>query len=108
LPYAERNVVCHPGCATGSVSRYLGLLATLLGRFEDGSSHFEDALVLNARMGARPWLAHTQEDYARLLLERGEPGDREKAQTLLDAAVTTYRELDMTGPLRRAESAVVT
>jgi hypothetical protein len=24
-------------------------------------------------MGARPWLAHTQHDYARMLLARGRP-----------------------------------
>ena len=107
LPYAERNVVCHPGCAIGSVSRYLGLLATLLGGFDDGCRHFEAAIDTNERMGARPWLALTQEEFARLLLERGRPGDREKAHTLLDAAATSYRALGMTGPLARAESTVV-
>ena len=50
---------------------------------------------MNERMGARPWLAHTQEDYARMLLERGRPGDSEKARELLTEALTTYRELGM-------------
>jgi tetratricopeptide (TPR) repeat protein len=45
--------------------------------------------------GARPWLAHTQDDYARMLLARAGPGDRERAQELLDAALATYRELGM-------------
>ena len=31
---------------------------------------------MNARMGARPWLARTQDDFARMLLARGGPGDR--------------------------------
>jgi tetratricopeptide (TPR) repeat protein len=108
LPYAKRNVVCHPGCAIGSASRYLGLLAMLLGRFDDANRHFETAIDANEKMGARPWLALAQEEFARMLLERGGPGDREKALTLLDAAVTTYRDLGMTGPLTRAESVVVT
>ena len=106
LPYAERNVVCHPGCAIGSVSRYLGLLASLLERFDGACDHFETALAMNERMGARPWLAHTQEDYARLLLKRDAPGDRERADELMAYAIATYRELGMTGPLARVESTV--
>ena len=50
---------------------------------------------MNARMDARPWLAHTQEQYAAMLLARHLPGDRDKAAALLDAALTTARELGM-------------
>jgi hypothetical protein len=46
-------------------------------------------------MGARPWLAHTQNDYARMLLARDGHGNRERAQALLDKALATYRELGM-------------
>jgi hypothetical protein len=46
-------------------------------------------------MGARPWLAHTQSDYARMLLERDGSGDRKRAQELLEAALPIYRELGM-------------
>jgi eukaryotic-like serine/threonine-protein kinase len=102
LPYAGRNALCHPGSALGSVSRYLGIAATTLARWSDAEPHFEDALAANARMGARPWLAHTQDDYARMLLERDDPGDRDKAQELLAAALATYRELGMVGPLTKA------
>jgi DNA-binding CsgD family transcriptional regulator len=55
----------------------------------------KDALALNARMGARPWLSHTQYDYATMLLARGQVGDREKAVALLNAASTTARMLGM-------------
>jgi hypothetical protein len=58
-------------------------------------------------MGARPWVAHTQEDYARMLLDRARPGDRERARDLLEAAVATYQELGMHGPLARAERLTV-
>jgi predicted ATPase/DNA-binding SARP family transcriptional activator len=102
LPHADRNAVSHPAYAAGSVSRYVGLLASTLSHWEDAERHFEDALAANQRMGARPWLAHTQEDYARMLLERNAHGDREKAQDLLDAALATYRELGMDGPLAKA------
>jgi tetratricopeptide (TPR) repeat protein len=79
----------------GSVSRYLGLLATTMKRWDEADRHFEDALGANERMGFRPWLAHTQRDYARMLLTRTGPGDRERAAELLDAALVTYRELGM-------------
>ena len=45
-------------------------------RWEEAAQHFEDALAMNARMGARPWLAHTQHEYAVMLLARDQPGDR--------------------------------
>jgi len=64
-------------------------------RFDDAQRHFEDALAMNERMGARPWLAHTQNDYARMLLARDGPGDRERAHDLLERALATYRELGM-------------
>ena len=50
---------------------------------------------MNERMGARPWLAHTQHDYARMLLDRDAPGDRERAPQFLDQALAIYRELGM-------------
>ena len=46
-------------------------------------------------MGALPWVAHTQADYARLLLSRNERGDRERARELSAEAVATYRQLGM-------------
>jgi hypothetical protein len=61
--------------------------------WNDAARHFEQAIELNARMGARPWLAHTQRDYARILAERGE---KKRASELVAAALATYRELDMT------------
>ena len=50
---------------------------------------------MNASVGARPWLAHTQDDYARMLLERDQPGDSERARELLAEAISTYHSLGM-------------
>ncbi len=97
-PYAQLNAVDLAEVFRGSVSRYLGLLAALMQRWDDASSHFVYALELNERMGARPWLALTQYDYGRMLLARGQAGDRERAQELLDTALATYRELGMAVP----------
>jgi ATP/maltotriose-dependent transcriptional regulator MalT len=85
----------------GAASRYLGLLATTMERWEDAAQHFEDALAMNARMGARPWLAHTQHQYAVMLLARHQPGDRDKAMSLLHEALTTASELGMHALERR-------
>jgi hypothetical protein len=57
--------------------------------------HFEDALAVNARNHARPWLARAQRDYAQMLMAREEPGDRERAAELLARALETCRELAM-------------
>jgi hypothetical protein len=59
---------------------------------------------MNERMNARPWLAHTQADYARMLCARDAPGDHERADELLRLARATYGELGLTS---RAEAAVL-
>jgi DNA-binding NarL/FixJ family response regulator len=63
--------------------------------WQTAEEHFEDALTMNAQMGARTWLAHTQHDYATMLLARHQPGDAEQAAGLLHEALTTARELGM-------------
>jgi class 3 adenylate cyclase/tetratricopeptide (TPR) repeat protein len=96
LPFDGANVVVGSGIACyGALSRYLGALATTIERWDDAARHFEDALAMNARMDARPFLAHTRQQYATMLLARHESGDRDKAATLLDAALATARELGM-------------
>ena len=71
----------------------LGLLATTLGRWEDAERHFETALEVNERIGARSWLAHTRHDYAQMLTKRDGPGDAERARRLMSEARSAYREL---------------
>ena len=63
LPWSGCNAADHAEGIRGAVSRYLGLLAPLAGREEDAERHFEEALDMNARMGARPWLERTRHDY---------------------------------------------
>ena len=98
-PYAGRNVVSGRSLKAcyGPVSYYLGLLATLLAQWDEAEQHFNDALALNAKTGARPWEAHTQHDYAGMLLARRHPGDQAKAQALLALALATAQDLGMTG-----------
>jgi predicted ATPase/class 3 adenylate cyclase/DNA-binding CsgD family transcriptional regulator len=96
LPYAGRAVVVGGyGACYGAASRYLGLLAATMARWDEAAQHFQDALAMNTTMRARPWLAHTQHDYATMLLARNQPGDADKAASLLHEALTTARELGM-------------
>jgi tetratricopeptide (TPR) repeat protein len=96
LPYEHLNVVIGGAAVCcGAVSRHPGALATTLERWDDSERHFVHALTTNAALGARPFLAHTQYQYAVMLLSRDQPGDSTKAATLLKDALTTARELGM-------------
>jgi DNA-binding CsgD family transcriptional regulator len=95
-PYAGHTITVGSAVACyGAAARYLGSLAATMARWEDAAQHFEDALEMNARMNARPWLAYTQYQYADMLLSRQQRGDRHKAASLLRAALDTARELGM-------------
>lgn len=95
-PYADRIIfrgyiyVC-----LGSVSHYLGLLAGFLGEQQQAESHFEQALEQHQAMGFHPLVAHTQHAWARMLLQRAEPGDHDRAGDLLDQASGTAERLGM-------------
>jgi class 3 adenylate cyclase len=95
LPFAGQNVWVYLTLSVGSADRQLGLLAALMDRFDDAERYFKGALDMNARLRARPALAWTQRDYARMLLKRNAGGDRERALDLLEEALATAREIGM-------------
>ncbi|MEY2433321.1 MAG: hypothetical protein QOC92_3046 [Acidimicrobiaceae bacterium] len=94
--YGPVTAVC-----AGAADRYLGLLAATIGRHDDAEDHFRAALELDTRMGGRPWLAHTQHEYAALLLRRGRPGDRVTAGELIARAGATADEIGMLALARK-------
>jgi tetratricopeptide (TPR) repeat protein len=105
LPYAGHTVVVANALACyGAVSRYLGRLAATMSRWEEAEKHFEDALAMNARMEAKPWLAHTQHEYAEMLLARSRAEDRVKAMSLLDEALAISRELGMKSVVEKVQA----
>src|SRR5262249_5060203 len=54
-PFAARCSVAAPGLAfISAIAHNLGVLATALQRFEDAGRHFDAALELHRRIGARP------------------------------------------------------
>jgi DNA-binding SARP family transcriptional activator len=79
----------------GAADRYLGMLAGTLGDWGRAEVHFERAIALNKEMGAATWLAHTQYEYARLLLTR-EHGDERRAAALLAEAGETAARIGLT------------
>ena len=106
LPYRDFVVITHPELCLGSAARYLGLLASVMGRADDAVSHYEKARVTNERHGARPWLARTQADLARTLLARDAPRDAERAGELAGMALDTFEALGMREPAERLRRAV--
>src|SRR5262245_39168772 len=93
LPYADRNIVVSVDsrACLGSTHRYLGLLAWTVGLADAAAVHFEAALAMNERMGARPQVACCQHEYARVLQLRNGPGDRKHARELLARARVAAR-----------------
>ena len=87
----------------GAASRLLGLLAGLLEQWDDAERHYEDALAMNARIGARPLVAWTQFNLASTLLRRSQPGDGERAERLLEEATAMADELLMARLRQRAD-----
>ena len=103
-PYEGRVIIVGSCVSTlGASSHYLGVLAHCLGRPGQARKHFEDALALNERIGARPWLARTQLRLGELLLQRGSSTERRDGQELIGASLSCARELGMTALAQRAE-----
>jgi tetratricopeptide (TPR) repeat protein len=96
-PYERQHVLPGPHAVYhGSLAHYLGLLATSVGRWNEATAHFEDALAAHARIAAAPFGARTQYAYADMLIRRGEGGDQERALELIGQALDTTEELGMT------------
>ncbi len=87
-----------------AADRLLGLLSQTLGNLDQAVAHFEDALAFCRKAGYRPELAWTCCDYADTLLQRNEPGDREKAMSLLDESLAISTELGMRPLMERVIS----
>jgi DNA-binding CsgD family transcriptional regulator/tetratricopeptide (TPR) repeat protein len=104
LPYRERNILHATPACYGSAQRYLGLLASTMGRWEDAERHFGAAAQTHASWGAVPFLARGQYDHARMLVTRDAPGDRERAWELLRQARHEAERMGMSRLAHQAEA----
>lgn len=96
-PYRHMTVTA--GVVTvcyGSAGRFLGELADVLADWNRAEKHFDEALRMDRDMQASPWLAHTQQRFARMLRRRGRRGDLERAEILLNESWTIACRLEMT------------
>ncbi len=87
---------------SGSLHWPLGRLAALLGRTEEALGHYQAAVAINARIGARPFVALARLDWAGTLQARAARGDLPQALDLARQAALEADRLDMPGPARRA------
>jgi class 3 adenylate cyclase len=90
------------GCS-GSIAFWCGLLAACLSRFHDAERHFADALAMNERLGARPYVVRTRRAWASMLLDRGAPGDATRARELIAAGHAEAEQLGMAREIVRLE-----
>ena len=107
-PYEGLYTVAPVEATFGSVARALGVVASVLERFDAAERHFALAIETERKMKARPWRAHAQHNLAAMLLRRGAVGDDERALALLDEARDIYRELGMKSWAARASEAMGT
>jgi DNA-binding winged helix-turn-helix (wHTH) protein len=105
--HADRVIGAGPGIASlGHASRYLGLLAMALERWEEAARLLDTARAEHERMGARPWLAYTLSDQARLssgrpLRGRARAAASTQAEKLRRRALDLARAVGMDGLVRR-------
>jgi tellurite resistance protein len=66
--------------------RVMGVAATLHHQWDMAETHFQTALEMAVRLGARLESARTSLDYARMLAVRDGQSDRPHAMALLDQA----------------------
>lgn len=96
LPLATRHVLLGLGTLCwGSAARVLGMLAASLGHSRDAIRHLRQAVVLNDRIDARPWRAHSQVELGRLLAMGGATG-HDESRALLGEALASAQLLGMT------------
>jgi len=96
LPYRDVALVVPVATVCcGSNARYLGMLAGVMGDWAAAEEHFEAALVMDERLRAWPWLAHTKYEFASALLARGRARDRGRAETLLAEAAASAERIGM-------------
>ncbi|MCB1007232.1 MAG: hypothetical protein KDB35_23815, partial [Acidimicrobiales bacterium] len=87
----------------GATDRYIGLLDHALGEFDAAVDRHRRALAQHEAFRAPSWVARSQLDLARSLIDGGAEGDRLEARRLLDASLSAAQSL---GAARLVEEAL--
>jgi DNA-binding CsgD family transcriptional regulator len=105
LPYVDRQVASGAHTpSSGPVSLYLGMLATLLRRWEAAGAHLHAALAACQAMGSAPYEAYTRLELARMLRLCPPSGAGAAADEHLDGALRIARRVGMPSLLAHAET----
>jgi DNA-binding winged helix-turn-helix (wHTH) protein/tetratricopeptide (TPR) repeat protein len=91
----HHTIVGYGVMSWGSRARELGNLASLMGRFEEAGKHFELAIDQNRKTGAAPWVAHSQYDYARMLVQQRDSANADRIRELVAGAQQVAHRLGM-------------
>ena len=91
---AERGVLFSSGWMF-LVPRILGNADAVNRRWDAAEAHFQSALDVATRTGARPELGRAHLDYARMLASRGARYDRQRAIEMVSQAGAIFLELGM-------------
>ncbi len=86
-PWREQFISTHL-TTYGPVAYPVGLLEALLGRHDEAEADFALALAINERMEAPFFIALTKVAWARMLAERGEGDDVDRAQAMAADALS--------------------
>ncbi|WP_068067004.1 ATP-binding protein [Nocardia xishanensis] len=89
---------------SGSIARPIADLALTAGRVDAAIEHYQRAIAMDSRIGARPFLALSRLGLADALRTRGTPGDLRAARSAITEAAQEFRRLDMTHRLRAADA----
>ena len=79
----------------GSTHSVAGIAAAAGRQWEKAEEHFETALRQAHEVPAVLAQPETRRWYARMLIDRDSPGDRDKARQLLEEAIAMYRRIGM-------------
>ena len=104
VPYSGRLIMAMIGLAClGAADRYRGMLSTALGCWDDAEAQLDQAVALEQRAGGTALAVRTRSWQAQLLLARGQPGDHDAANAMLDRVEQDARGLGMRGLAAQAE-----
>ncbi len=95
-PYRGRySTIGYGAVMWGPVDRALGLLATLLGDYDQAETHLRRALAMCDRIGARAISVNTRLNWAQLLDARRGPGDAARKRQIAEGILREACELGL-------------
>jgi tetratricopeptide (TPR) repeat protein len=96
-PFADRNAISISTLPFGPVALRLGMLSTVLERWEEAERQFDMASERCEALGARAIRAMVLAEHARMLLSRRSSGDDDRALPMQTEAAAICDELGMPG-----------